>query len=102
MVTVTYNKMRYELCVQGHAGSVKRGPDPVCAACSALTLGLEAALTGRGINAHISIERGSARFLCRPTAGREREVSLILDAYAEGFAALAAGVPEYVRYECGA
>ncbi len=93
-----------ELCVRGHAGSCKSGPDPVCAAASMLVCALMERLErlrGELSELHISYESG----LCEILARGNGEVCVNLHEAVEvvmcGFGLLAASFPKSVRVSRG-
>lgn len=98
MTGIRWEPGRPALTAMGHAGAGEKGRDLVCAALSAMFLGLCAALEDAGEDYAMQSEAESARLRidCRGCSPRGR---LLIRGTAAGLRTLAAAHPEHVRFE---
>ena len=102
MIEILYERNEHRLTVEGHANSVRRGTDPVCAGASALTCTLAAtienmALSGQVYDSETNLSSGYARISCSSYPNTKAAVTLIFDTLCLGYALLAQAYPANVR-----
>lgn len=93
MIEVTIDL--HELLVLGHARAAPPGQDIVCAAVSALTETLAAALDALTED-EVNIERQSGYFRLR-YGNLSREAQILVDSFFVGICGIADSYPEYVK-----
>ena len=93
MIEVTIDP--HELLVSGHARAGPPGQDIVCAAVSALTETLAAALDALAED-EVNIERQSGLFRLR-YGNLSKEAQLLIDSFFVGICGIADSYPEYVK-----
>ncbi len=98
MTRVSYDERTLKMEISGHAGAGDYGRDLVCAALSALTQTLEAALEDSREEMLPTVRKapGEALIICRPEAQQERRCRDIMGTVFIGFELLANRYPEYV------
>lgn len=100
MIDIKYNIDRFELTMDGHAGSAEQGKDLVCCAASVLANTLLAAVQNNEIGFdYEKQDDGFLRLELRPTRDEEYETHIIFMTVLSGLHELALQYPEYVSFK---
>ena len=104
MIQAIYNRAAHRLTVTGHVGDGDETHNLLCAAASALTYTLAAALIDLCAAGQISepdahLRPGNATLRCHSSHASRGAVLLTFDTIARGFALLASRYPDGISYE---
>lgn len=103
MIQATYNRSAHRLTVTGHTGEGEEAHKLLCAAASALTYTLAAALidlcaAGQITEPDARLRPGDASLHCHSSHASRGAVLLTFDTVARGFALLASRYPDGINY----
>lgn len=104
MIKVIYHRDINCVTMEGHAESVEKGHDLVCASASILVYTLAAFVKNlkearQVYNPTVSLKEGDALISCNPPNRYKGSVTLVFDSICGGFELLARDYPDNITYE---
>lgn len=104
MIQAVYDKEKYSLTMDGHAGAGPIGYDLVCSSASILAYTLGANVSqmealGQAEVIHLELQSGHAEIVCKPGEKSAAIVGLVFDAICVGFEMLSRTYPQHISYK---